>query len=110
MRNVDIYGLIMVTSFMGGLLTFLGWVMKSQNAGDMINGFDARKYNKDKVSKIVGEDMLSTGILIILLGIIGIFFGSKIYNYITYGQIVIFIVGIIKSIYDMDKKCRKKDR
>ena len=110
MRNVDIYGLIMVTSFMGGLLTFLGWVMKSQNAGDMINGFDARKYNKDKVSKIVGEDMLSTGILIILLGIIGIFFGSKIYNYITYGQIGIFIAGIIKSSYDMEKKCRKKDR
>ena len=110
MRNVDIYGLIIVTSFMGGLLTFLGWVMKSQNAGDMINGFDARKYNKDKVSKIVGKDMLSTGILIILVGIIGFFFSSKMYNYITFVQIGLFIAGIIKSVYDMEKKCRKKDR
>lgn len=77
MRNVDIYGLIIITMLMGGFLTFLGWVIKSQNAGDMLNGFDARKYDKDKVSRIIGGDILNTGLLIIILGIIGIFLNSK---------------------------------
>lgn len=83
MRNVDIYGLIIITMLMGGLFTFLGWVIKSQNAGDMLNGFDEKKYDKDKVSRIVGGDMLSTGLLIMLVGSIGIFLSSKFYNYIT---------------------------
>lgn len=84
MRNVDIYGLIIITMLMGGLFTFLGWVIKSQNAGDMLNGFDEKKYDKDKVSRIVGGDMLSTGLLIMLVGSIGIFLSSKFYNYITF--------------------------
>lgn len=84
MRNVDIYGLIIITMLMGGLFTFLGWVIKSQNAGDMLNGFDEKKYDKDKVSRIVGGDMLSTGLLIMLIGSIGIFLSSKFYNYITF--------------------------
>ena len=108
MRNVDIYGLIMITVFMGGLFTFLGWVIKSQNAGDMLNGFDAKKYDKDKVSSIVGKDMLNTGLSVIFVGIIGIFLNSKFYNYITFVEVGIFVVGIIKSMYDMDKKCRIK--
>ena len=40
MLDIDIYGLIIITFLMGGFLTFLGWVIKSQNAGDMLNGFD----------------------------------------------------------------------
>ena len=97
MRNVDIYGLIIITMLMGGLFTFLGWVIKSQNAGDMLNGFDEKKYDKDKVSRIVGGDMLSTGLLIMLIGSIGIFLSSKFYNYITFVQIGIVVLGIIKS-------------
>ncbi len=108
MRNVDIYGLIIITMLMGGLFTFLGWVIKSQNAGDMLNGFDEKKYDKDKVSRIVGGDMLSTGLLIMLVGSIGIFLSSKFYNYITFVQIGIVVLGIIKSMYEMDKKCRIK--
>lgn len=108
MRNMDLYGLIIITLIMGGMFTFLGWVIKSQNAGDMLNGFDAKKYDKDKVSRIVGGDMLYTGLLIILIGVIGVFLSSKFYNYITIAQVVIFVIGIIKSIYDMDKNCRIK--
>lgn len=108
MRNVDIYGLIIITMFMGGLFSFLGWIIKSQNAGDMLNGFDAKIYDKDTVSKIVGGDMLNTGLLIILVGIIGIFLSSKFYNYITFVQVGIVVLGVIKIIYDMDKKCRIK--
>lgn len=108
MRNVDIYGLIIITMLMGGFLTFLGWVIKSQNAGDMLNGFDARKYDKDKVSRIIGGDILNTGLLIIILGIIGIFLNSKFYNYITCGQVGIAILGIINIMYKMEKKCKRK--
>lgn len=108
MRNVDVYGLIIITLIMGGMFTFLGWVIKSQNAGDMLNGFDAKKYDKDKVSKIVGGDMLYTGLLVIVIGIVGAFFSSKFYNYITISQVVIYVIGIIKSMYDMNEKCRIK--
>ncbi|WP_291644187.1 DUF3784 domain-containing protein [Clostridium sp.] len=106
--NEDIIGLIVITLFMGGLFTFLGWIIKSQNAGDMLNGFDAKKYDKDKVSKIVGGDMLYTGLLVILIGVVGAFFSSKSYNYIMIAQVVIYVIGIIKMMYDMEKKCRIK--
>lgn len=108
MKNVDIYGLIIITLLTGGFFTFLGWVIKSQNAGDMLNGFDAKKYDKGKVSRIVGRDMFYTGLLIIFVGVIGVFLSSKFYNYITFAQVGIFVLGIIKSMYDMDKKCRIK--
>lgn len=108
MRNLDIFGLIIITMLMGGLFTFLGWVIKSQNAGDMLNGFDAKKYDKDKVSRIVGGDMLNTGLLIILVGVIGIFLDNKFYNYIPFVQVGIVALGVIKSMYEMDKKCRIK--
>lgn len=106
MINEDIIGLIVITLFMGGLFTFLGWIIKSQNAGDMLNGFDAKKYDKDKVSMIVGGDMLHTGLLVILIGVVGAFFSSKLYNYIMIAQVIFYVIGIIKMIYDMEKRCR----
>lgn len=106
MKDVDIYGLVIITVLIGGLLTFLGWVMKSQNAGDMLNGFDANKYDKNKVSMIVGKDFLYTGIVILLLGGLGIFLDSKYYNYVTFVQVGVLVLGIIKGMYEMEKKCR----
>ena len=76
----------------------------------MLNGFDEKKYYKDKVSKIVGRDIFYSGLLIIFIGIVGIFLNSKFYNYIVFTQISVFIIGIIKSMYDMDIKCRRKKR
>lgn len=110
MKNIDIYGLIISTLLMGGMFTGLGWIIKSQNAGDMLNGFDDKKYYKDKVSKIVGGDILYTGISVILIGIFGIFLNSKFYNYIALTQSGIVIIGIIKSMYDMDTKCRREKK
>ena len=110
MKNVDIYGVIMITLFIGGFFTFLGWVIKSQNAGDMLNGFDAKKYNKDKVSSIVGKDILHTGIVIIFIGSVSVFIDSKYYNFTTLLQMGILLLGIIKSMYDMEKKCRIKNK
>lgn len=107
MKNIDIYGLIIITGLIGGMLTGLGWIIKSQNAGDMLNGFDDKKYYKDKVSKIVGSDMFYTGILIIFIGALGILLNSKFYNFMAFIQITIFIIGIVKSMYDMKTKCKK---
>lgn len=108
MRDVDIYGLIIITFLMGGFLTFLGWVIKSQNAGDMLNGFDEKKYDKDKVSRIVGGNILYTGLIIIILGVIGIFLNSKYYNYVPYAQTFVMVVGVIKWMYEMEKNCKIK--
>lgn len=107
MKNIDIYGLIIITGLIGGMFTGLGWIIKSQNAGDMLNGFDDKKYYKDKVSKIVGSDMFYSGILIIFIGNLGVLLNSKFYNFIAFIQITISIIGIVKSMYDMDTKCKK---
>ena len=66
-----------------------------------------KKYYKDKVSKIVGSDMFYTGILIIFIGALGILLNSKFYNFMAFIQITIFIIGIVKSMYDMETKCKK---
>ncbi len=109
MKSVDIYGLVIITLFIGGFPLFLGWVIKSQNAGDMLNGFDSKKYDKSKVSSIVGTDIFNTGLIVILLGILGVSFTNKYYNYITFMQISIMILGIIKSMFDMENKCKKEN-
>lgn len=108
MRDIDIYGLVIVTMLIGGFLTFLGWVIRSQNAGDMLNGFDPKKYDKNKVSKIVGTDFLYTGLLVLILGTIGAFLTNNFYNYISFTQFIIVVIGIIKAMYDMDIKCKMK--
>jgi len=46
--------LLVITLLLGGMFSFLGWVIKSQNAGDMVNGFNNKKDDKEKVSKIMG--------------------------------------------------------
>lgn len=62
-----------ITLLLGGMFSFLGWVIKSQNAGDIVNGFNNKKDDKEKVSKIMGNNLLFLGICIILIGIINLF-------------------------------------
>lgn len=51
MKNIDIYDLIISTLLIGGMFTGLGWIIKSQNAGDMLNGFDEKNITKTKYPK-----------------------------------------------------------
>ncbi len=51
--------------------------------------------------------MFYTGILIIFIGTLGVLLNSKFYNFIAFIQITISIIGIVKSMYDMDTKCKK---
>ena len=41
----------------GGIVTFIGSIIKFFNAGDILNFYDEKIYDKNKVSKIVGNDI-----------------------------------------------------
>ncbi len=51
MKNIDIYGLIIITGLIGGMFTGLGWIIKSQNAGDMLNDLMIKNITKIKFLK-----------------------------------------------------------
>lgn len=66
--------LFIVSLILGIIFLFLGWIIKSQNAGDMINGYNDRIYDKTKVSKIMGNSLLYLGSFIILLDIVLVYY------------------------------------
>ncbi len=106
MGNEKIVFLI-VTFLMGGMLTFFGWVIKTQNAGDMLNGFDDQKDDKEKVSKIMGKNLLTIGISVTVIGLIGVIFVNKYLEYIAYIQIAVTIIGLAIGYYKTNKYGRK---
>lgn len=89
--------------FIGIFLLFIGFVSKTQNAGDMINGFDEKKHDKEKVSKILGNNFLCTGICILIL--ISITFVFKNINIYILEAIIMFVFvrGIVRIIYQVKK-------
>ena len=95
--------ILLSTMFFGGFFTFLGWVSKSQNAGDMINGFDPKKHDKEKVSKIFGNHFLFIGLSVIVIGIIGMALTKVNPNSFMNIQKGVVIAGIIKMIYTLEK-------
>ena len=96
----DQVGVIIISMLCGGIFTFLGWVSKSQNAGDMVNFFDEKKYDKKKFSKIFGEHFLFIGIGAFVLGIIGVIFRPKIFMFL---QVILILLGIVKTLYAIEK-------
>lgn len=108
MRSADLTG-ILIFAFLGwGIITFLGAIIKYFNAGDILNFFDEKKYDKDKTSKFVGSDFLVIGLSIILITIISIFIDEKYYNFAMISQVIILILGLIIAFYHQFFKCRKK--
>lgn len=89
--------------FIGIFLVFIGLVSKTQNAGDMINGFDEKKHDKEKISKILGNNFLCTGICILIL--ISITFVFKNINIYILEAIImfVFVIGIVRIIYQVKK-------
>lgn len=87
------------TFLMGGLFTFFGWVIKSKNAGDMINFFDSQKYDKEKFSKIFGVHFLFIVIGVIFVGLAGLFFRDINHTFFINFQTAIVILGMIKTMY-----------
>ncbi|CAM2743535.1 DUF3784 domain-containing protein [Hathewaya histolytica] len=105
--RADLIGIFMCAFLAGGLLTFLGGVIKHFNAGNMINLFDDKKHDKDKVSRVVGRNFLFTGLSTILIAVISIFINEVYYNYVMMMQLVLIIVGLMATFYQFNKYCKK---
>ena len=108
MNEIDLTGILILTFLLGGIFTGLGWIMKTQNAGDMLNEFDYNKYDKEMTSKEVGNVFYKTGLCIILMGLSSIFINEKFYNYITISQITVVFIGIGLMCYKLKTKCKIK--
>lgn len=108
MNKVDLIAIFMFAFLVGGILTFLGAIIKYFNAGDILNFFDEEKHNKDKVSKLVGTDLLSIGLSIILIAIISIFIDENYYSAIMIIQVAITFLGLIITFYHQFFVCRKR--
>ena len=69
----------------GGIVTFIGSIIKFFNAGDVLNFYDEKIHDKNKVSKIVGNDI------------------STLLSNTAYLKIIIkkSILRNIKKIYDL---------
>ena len=100
--------LLIVTILMGGILTGIGAIIKTQNAGDMINGFDDNRDDKDKVSRIMGKSLLYTGLLEIMVGLMGILFLDKYLKEVGIIQVIIVCVGLGIGTYRTNKYGRKE--
>ena len=107
MKPADLTGILVLAFLGGGILTFLGVIIKYFNAGDILNGFDEKKHDKEKVSRIVGMDFLIIGLSVIIIALISIFIDKKYYNAIMMTQGIIIVLGLIKALYDQFFKCGK---
>ncbi|MEG0308556.1 MAG: DUF3784 domain-containing protein [Clostridium sp.] len=108
MKPGDLTGILLLAFLGGGILTSLGAIIKYCNIGDVLNFFDEEKHDKDKVSRIVGRDLLAIGLSIIAIAIISIFIDTKYHNAIMMGQVFIVVFGLIITFYHQMFKCRKQ--
>ena len=46
MKPADLTGILVFAFLGGGILTFLGAIIKYFNCGDILNGFDEKKHDK----------------------------------------------------------------
>lgn len=56
MKPADLTGILVLAFLGGGILTFLVAIIKYFNLGDILNGFDEKKHDKEKVSINKYED------------------------------------------------------
>ncbi|GAB6169609.1 hypothetical protein JCM1393_20690 [Clostridium carnis] len=110
MKPADLTGIFMLAFLAGGILTFLGAIIKYFNAGDIINFFDDKKHDKDKTSKIVGRNLLIMGLTIISIAIISIFVDEKYYNFIMGTQGFIAVIGVPITYYEFFRYCKIKEK
>lgn len=103
----DLTGILIFAFLCGGILTFIGAIIKFFNAGDILNFYDEKIHDKNKVSKIVGKDIFYTGLIVILMAIVSIFLSSNYYYYVMIIQVIITLVGLLLSCYNFFVKCKK---
>ena len=102
-----VIGIIIFAFLCGGILTIIGAIIRFSNSGDILNLYNEKVHDKDKVSKLVGRDILCTGSGIILVAVFSIFLRDKYYPGILIAQVIIMIAGMALSLYDLYLKCKK---
>jgi len=103
----DLTGILMFAFLGGGIVTFIGSIIKFFNAGDVLNFYDEKIHDKNKVSKIVGNDIFYTGLGIILIAIISIFLNNKYYYAMMITQTITLLMGLLLSCYHFFWTCKK---
>lgn len=106
--NENLLGIFVCAFLGGGILIFLGAVMKYFNAGDMLNQFDERKYDKEKTSRVVGKGLLITGLIVLAFAMLSLFINERYYVVIVTAQTITILIGIAISMYKFYKNCRKQ--
>ena len=97
----DLTGILMFAFLGGGIVTFIGSIIKFFNAGDVLNFYDEKIHDKNKVSKIVGNDIFY------LIAIISIFLNNKYYYAMMITQTIILLMGLLLSCYHFFWTCKK---
>lgn len=91
---------------MGIFDVLLGFIIKRYQLADIIAGYDSHKYDKKKITDIVGSNFILMGLLIIFITIVYYFVPAlNLDLYITSMLIIIFGL-MIKIIWDTSKHAR----
>lgn len=104
----DLTGILIFALLGGGILTFIGGIIKFFNAGDILNFYDEEKHDKNAVSRLVGSDIFYTGLGIILIAIISVFLNEKYYYALMITQVALTFLGLLLSCYHFFLKCKKQ--
>lgn len=107
MKPGDLTGILMIAFLGGGIISGLGAIIRFCNIGDVLNFFDEEKHDKEKVSRIVGRDLLVNGVSVIVIAIISVFIDAKYHNAMMMLQAFILIFGLIIAFYHQMFKCEK---
>lgn len=103
----DLTGILLFAFLGGGIVTFIGAIIKFFDAGDILNFYDEKIHDKNKVSKFVGNDLFYTGIGTILIAIVSIFLSNNYYLTMMITQLFILVIGFLISCYHFFWKCKK---
>lgn len=109
MRTPNLASILIVGFLTGGILSFIGAIIKYFNAGDIINSYDEKKHDKDKVSKVFGGNFIFIGMSEIIISLISIFINEIYYTHIILGLVFIIILGLIITYYQFFTRCKKRD-
>lgn len=104
----DLTGILIFALLGGGILTFIGGIVKFFNAGDILNFYDEKKHDKNAVSRLVGSDIFYTGLVVILIAIISVFLNEKYYYALMITQVALTLLGLLLSCYHFFFKCKKQ--
>lgn len=107
MKEADLTLILVFALLAGGIFTFIGGIVKYFNSGDILNWFDEKKQDKEKVSKKVGGGYFYMGLSIIFISLASIFINERYYNTIMGIMLAIVLIGNVVITYIFFKCCKK---